>query len=110
MKRKNEKYKKYTRSERKYMQSKHVVINKWKWELATYNCDFYFQVRESPAPLTTPTPAPDQGGPVACRSGPVYIEGSVTSILMQGWESECWLHLAKGVRNAGRTWRSALGH
>ena len=34
---------------------------------------FYFQVRESPAPLNVPrpTPAPDRGGPVACPSGPV---------------------------------------
>ena len=34
---------------------------------------FYFQARESPAPLNTPTPtrAPDRGGPIACLSGPV---------------------------------------
>ena len=33
----------------------------------------YFQVRESPAPLNTPTPtpAPDQGGPVAWVGGPI---------------------------------------
>ena len=34
---------------------------------------FYFQVRESPAPLNIPTstPAPDRGGPVACLGGAV---------------------------------------
>ena len=34
---------------------------------------FYFQVRESPAPLNipTPNPAPDRGGLVACLGGPV---------------------------------------
>ena len=34
---------------------------------------FYFQGRESPAPLSIPfpTPAPDGAGPVACRGGPV---------------------------------------
>ena len=39
--------------------------------MATWSL-FYFQVRESPAPLSipTPTPAPDQGGPVACLGGP----------------------------------------
>ena len=33
---------------------------------------FYFQVRESPTPLNIPipTPASDQGGPVACIGGP----------------------------------------
>ena len=36
---------------------------------------FYFQVRESPAPLSIPTlaPAPDQGGPVACLGCPVPV-------------------------------------
>ena len=36
---------------------------------------FYFQMRESPAPLNIPTPtlAPDQGGPVACLSGPIGL-------------------------------------
>ena len=31
------------------------------------------QVRETPAPLNipAPTPAPDQGGPVACLGGPI---------------------------------------
>ena len=37
---------------------------------------FYFQVKKSPAPLNipTPTPAPNQSGPVACLSGPVALE------------------------------------
>ena len=37
---------------------------------------FYFEIRESPAPLNipTPTPTPDWGGPVACLSGPSGVE------------------------------------
>ena len=36
---------------------------------------FYIQVRESKAPLNIPTPiaAPDRGGPIACRGGPIAI-------------------------------------
>ena len=43
-----------------------------KWKFGKSYERFCFQVRESPAPLNipTPTPAPDQGGPVACLSGP----------------------------------------
>ena len=46
---------------------------KWKFGKSYKLC--YFQVRESPAPLNipTPTPAPDQAGPVACLRGPVGI-------------------------------------
>ena len=37
------------------------------------NIFFTFQVGGAPAPLNmpTPTPAPDQGGPVTCLGGPV---------------------------------------
>ena len=51
---------------------------------------FYFQARESPAPLNIPlpTPAPDWGGPVACLSGPKFfwrifetiLNGDLTSL------------------------------
>ena len=77
---------------------------------------FYFQVRESPAPLNIPipTPASDRGGPVACIGGPetciFYFDHETTrsafwdnqrlrdhsirqrghSGLMQEWGSECW--------------------
>ena len=39
---------------------------------------FYFQVRESIAPLNipTPTPAPDRAGPGACLGGPVAYSQS----------------------------------
>ena len=42
-----------------------------KWKFGKSGKLFYFQIRESPAPLNipTPSPAPDRGGPVACLSG-----------------------------------------
>ena len=52
-----------------------ISIKEMKWKLGkSYNL-FYFQVRESPAPLNIPTltPAPDRGGPVACLGGPVAV-------------------------------------
>ena len=50
-----------------------ISVKNMKWKCGKSYKLFYFQVRESPAPLNipTPTPAPDRGGPVACLSGPV---------------------------------------
>ena len=48
--------------------------------------DFYFQVRESPAPLNIPTPipAPDRG-PIACLSGPVAFMKEDLVICVDGF-------------------------
>ena len=46
-----------------------------KWRSGKSYKLFYFQTRESPAPLNipTPTPAPERGGHVACLGGPPFF-------------------------------------
>ena len=67
-----------------------------KWEFGKSYKLFYFQVKESPAPLNipTPTPAPDRGGPVARLGGPaVFVLATPTKIRRLFFLCICLVHL-----------------
>ena len=82
---------------------------------------FYFQVRESPAPLKIPIPtsASYRGGPVACIAGPVAcipygIHGIPTDFKASVDAMDIWdfqsLHPMQGIHDRiehlGTSWKS----